>query len=258
MITLLSPSKGQDFTTPAPVSTYTTPDFLDKSWQLIGNLKPLSPQDICKLMAVSEKIATLNVQRFNDFSTPFTPKNSKPAIFSFTGDVYAQIDVADHPPATLEFAQNHLRILSGLYGILRPLDLIQAYRLEMKTRLVTTEGANLYQFWGESLQENIRATLKKHQNKKVVNLASNEYFKALKPQNKLETLTINFKEIKNNKARTIAIYAKRARGLMANYIMRQQIDDHHKLKDFNLAGYQFSKNDSDPRQFTFTRTQPVK
>lgn len=258
MITLLSPSKGQDFHTPAPSNKHTSPYFLEQSQRLISTIKHLSTEDICKLMSVSEKIAALNVQRFNDFSTPFTPTNSKQAIFSFTGDVYAKMDVADYPSTSLEFAQNHLRILSGLYGVLRPLDLIQPYRLEMKTKLITAESENLYQFWGEDLQENISATLEKHQNKKVINLASNEYFKAIKPRKKLDILTINFKEIKNNKARTIAIFAKRARGLMANYIMRQQIDDHHMLKLFKESGYIFSKNDSCTSQFTFTRPQPEK
>ncbi len=257
MITLLSPSKGQDFTTAAPTTTSTTPFFIDQSQQLIETLQTYSSQALRELMSVSERIADLNVERFKNFGTPFNLQNSKQAIFSFTGDVYSQFDATTLAAAGLEFSQNHLRILSGLYGLLRPLDLILAYRLEMKTRLVTTQGDNLYQFWGEQVQERINDTLKGHTNKKVINLASNEYWQVIKPQKQLDTLTINFKEIKNNnKARVVAIFAKRARGLMANYIMRHSIDDHNHLKNFNIAGYTFSGGDSDQDQFTFPRPQP--
>jgi cytoplasmic iron level regulating protein YaaA (DUF328/UPF0246 family) len=256
MITLLSPSKGQDFTTAPPTSTYTTPFFLEKSQQLINTLQPYSAEAIQELMAVSRKIADLNVERFHNFSTPFTPQNSTQALFSFTGDVYSQLAATTLTNEGVHFAQNHLRILSGLYGLLRPLDLIQAYRLEMKTKLGTTQGENLYQFWGEQVQAKISDTLQGHTNKKIINLASNEYFKAIQPKNKLDILTINFKEIKNNKARVIAIFAKRARGLMAHHIMQHGIDDHNHLKNYNGAGYCFSREDSDQKQFTFTRPQP--
>jgi cytoplasmic iron level regulating protein YaaA (DUF328/UPF0246 family) len=258
MITLLSPSKGQNFTTPPPTATCTTPVFTDQIKELIQTLKPYTSVEIQQLMAVSEKIADLNVKRFEQFTLPFTQSNSKQAIFSFTGDVYSQIEANRYSDHVLEFGQQHLRILSGLYGILRPLDLIQPYRLEMKTKLATAKDVNLYQFWGERLQDELSSTLKSHTNKRVVNLASNEYFKAVKAKKKLDILTINFKEVKNGKARVIAIFAKRARGLMANYIMLHTIDDHLALKGFSKAGYIYSDQDSDQSQFTFTRPQPVK
>lgn len=258
MITLLSPSKGQDFETPAPISQYTLPRFLEQSTQLINSIKTFSSQDIQDLMSVSEKIATLNVRRFQNFTTPFTPKNSKQALFSFTGDVYSQIETSLYPQEVLQFGQDHLRILSGLYGLLRPLDLIQPYRLEMKTKLTTSKADNLYQFWSTRLSERIKQDLAEHTNTKVINLASNEYFKAVKPKNNLDILTINFKEIKDHKARVIAIFAKRARGLMAHHIMQNRIDDHVALQQFDSAGYCFSQNDSDTKQYTFTRPQPVK
>lgn len=258
MITLLSPSKGQDFRTPPPVTACTTPVFTEQIELLIQTLKPYTSTEIQQLMSVSEKIADLNVKRFEQFALPFTQNNSKQAIFSFTGDVYSQIEADHYSEKVLEFGQQHLRILSGLYGILRPLDLMQPYRLEMKTKLATQRDANLYQFWGERLRDELSSTLKSHTNKKVVNLASNEYFKAVKPKKKLDILTINFKEVKNGKARVIAIFAKRARGLMANYIMLNTIDDHLALKDFSQTGYIYSDQDSDQSQFTFTRPQPVK
>ncbi len=258
MITLLSPSKGQDFSNSSPSTTFTIPFFLDRSEKLIQTIQPYSVHGIRELMDVSENIADLNVQRFQDFRTPFTLQNAKQAIFSFTGDVYSRINATDYSATTLKFSQNHLRILSGLYGLLRPLDLIQPYRLEMKTKLATDEGDNLYQFWGDKILAKIQQTLQTHASPKVINLASNEYFKVIKPKQHLDILTNNIKEIKNNKALTIAIFAKRARGLMANHIMQYGIDDHHTLKDFSEAGYCFSTGDSDTKQFTFTRPQPVK
>ncbi len=256
MITLLSPSKGQDFVSNAPSQHCTAPFFLEQTKKLIETLQPYSSQDIQELMSVSEKIADLNVQRFDNFTTPFTRENSKQAIFSFTGDVYSRIEADHYADDILTFAQNHLRILSGLYGLLRPLDLIQAYRLEMKTKLTTAMGDNLYQFWGKQIHEKITHSLRNHANKKVINLASAEYFKVIRPKNNLDILTINFKEIKNNKARVIAIFAKRARGLMANYIIQNSIDDHTRLQEFTVSGYCYSAQDSDEKQFTFTRQQP--
>ncbi len=256
MITLLSPSKGQDFATSSPFSQHTIPIFIDRSQELINVLKTYSSTDIQKLMSVSEKIADLNVNRFQNFTTPFTFKNSKQAIFSFTGDVYSRIESQSYSKEVLQFGQNHLRILSGLYGLLRPLDLIQPYRLEMKTKLPTVERKNLYQFWGSEVKDAITSTLHNHTNKKIINLASNEYFKVLKPQKDLDIITINFKEIKNNKARVIAIFAKRARGLMAHHIMQHRIDDHAQLKQFTASNYCFSAHDSDAAQYTFTRLQP--
>lgn len=256
MITLLSPSKGQNFTAPVGNIPATTPLFLNRAQELISHLQKYSSPELQKLMSISTKIADLNVSRYQHFTTPFTTSNSKQALFSFIGDVYGQMDVATYSLNVLEFSQNHLRILSGLYGVLRPLDLIQAYRLEMKTKLTTATTKNLYGFWGEELQLHLKRELQSHPNPKIINLASKEYFKAIKPKKNLDILTINFKEVKNGKTRIIAIFAKRARGLLANYIMQHTIDDHQELTAFTGAGYRFSKNDSDQSQFTFTRPQP--
>ena len=209
-------------------------------------------------MAVSPKIADLNQQRFQQFSTPFTPKNSKAALFAFTGDAYSRLAVTRYNQQQLAFSQTHITILSGLYGLLRPLDLMQAYRLEMKTKLADTWGANLYQFWGDKIGKLIHRRLAEHQNPIIINLASAEYLKVIKPRNKLAIITINFKEIKNTKARTVAIFAKRARGLMADYIIKNQIDHQDELLKFRADNYRYSPNDSSQDQLTFIRPQPAR
>lgn len=257
MITLLSPSKGQDFEGPAGVTASTTPELLDHSQELIDALRTYDSVGLQGLMAISQKIADLNVARFKDFSLPFDKHNSKQALCAFTGDVYGAMAVDHYKEADFAFAQDHLRILSGLYGCLRPLDLIQPYRLEMKTKLATKRGANLYRFWGKLLAESINAALAGHQHQVVVNLASHEYFKAV-DSTKLgaEILTINFKEIKDGKARVVAIFAKRARGMMADFIVRQRLDEPTGLRDFCQGGYRFDAGQSDHGQYTFVRPQP--
>ena len=257
MIVTLSPSKGQDFDTPAQTDLYTQPVALAKSRQLIKELRKLDPPALQKLMAISENIADLNVARYKSFKTPFSPANAKQAILAFKGDVYRGLDVAHYSKADFEFAQDHLRILSGLYGCLRPLDLIQPYRLEMKTRLANPEGDTLYQFWGDRITRELNKALKEQSEPVLVNLASNEYFKSVKP--KLldgRLLTVNFKEIKEGKARVIAVFAKRARGLMADYIIRNRVDRVEGIKDFSAEGYRFSVEASDDRQWAFSRPQP--
>ncbi len=214
--------------------------------------------DLRQLMNISEKIASLNVNRYREFSLPFTPKNAKQSLFAFKGDVYNRIPVDTYSEEDLTYAQAHLRILSGLYGTLRPLDLIQPYRLEMKTRLKTAAGANLYQFWGERITQSLNdamAALKEAP--LLVNLASNEYFKAVKPKLlKGHLLTLHFREIKNGKSRVIAIFAKRARGMMADFLLKNRVRDPEQIKQFNAAGYRFSKNDSDEKNWRFVRLQP--
>ena len=209
------------------------------------------------MMAISENIATLNVERFKTFKTPFTTKNAKQAIFAFKGDVYGGFDLESFNDDDYAYAQDHLRILSGLYGCLRPLDLIQPYRLEMKTKLKNDRGDNLYQFWGEHITDSINKELKKQKEPVLINLASNEYFKSIKPK-LLEgrLLNINFKETKAGKTRIVAIFAKRARGMMADYIIRNRIERAEDLKQFKLAGYQFDEALSDEKQWTFERPQP--
>lgn len=257
MLITLSPSKGQDFVE-APLSKkYSKPTDIDDSELLIKELKKINSKQIQEMMAVSENIAKLNVGRFKSFSTPFTTKNAKQAIFAFKGDVYGGLELNDFTEDDYAFAQDHLRILSGLYGCLRPLDLIQPYRLEMKTKLKNDRGDNLYQFWDDRITKSINKELKKQKEAILINLASNEYFKSVKPK-LLEgrLLNINFKETKDGKTRIVAIFAKRARGMMADYIIRNRIERSEDIKKFKLGGYKFNKALSDDKQWTFERPQP--
>jgi cytoplasmic iron level regulating protein YaaA (DUF328/UPF0246 family) len=257
MIITLSPSKGQDFETPGLTKKYSRPADLKASELLIKELRKIKSEKLQALMGVSSNLAELNVARYKSFKTPFTPKNARQALLAFKGDVYGGIDVEHFSAEDYDYAQDHLRILSGLYGCLRPLDLIQPYRLEMKTRLKNPRGDNLYQFWGEEITNSLNKALKKQQQAVLVNLASNEYFKSVKP--KLlqgELLNINFKETKNGKTRVVAIFAKRARGMMADYIIRNRIEAPAGLKKFRKEGYRFSKELSDDKQWTFERPQP--
>jgi cytoplasmic iron level regulating protein YaaA (DUF328/UPF0246 family) len=257
MLITLSPSKGQDFETPALSKTFSKPHALKDSELLIKELRKIKQQDIQQLMSVSENIAKLNTDRYQSFKTPFTPKNAKQAIFAFKGDVYSGIDIEAYSDADLEYAQKHLRILSGLYGCLRPLDLIQPYRLEMKTKLHNVRGDNLYQFWGDRITDELNKALEKQQQPVLVNLASNEYFKSVKPkQLKGRLLNINFKETKDGKTRVVAIFAKRARGMMTDYILRNRIEKPEDIKKFRQGGYRFRKELSDEKQWTFARPQP--
>jgi len=257
MIITLSPSKGQDFETPGLTMKYSRPADIKDSELLIRELRKIKAADLQALMDVSSNIAELNTGRYQSFKTPFTTKNARQAIFAFKGDVYSGIDVEHFNADDFDYAQDHLRILSGLYGCLRPLDLIQPYRLEMKTKLKNPRGDNLYQFWGEAITNSLNKVLKKQQEPVLVNLASNEYFKSVKP--KLlqgELLNINFKETKNGKTRVVAIFAKRARGMMADYIIRNRIESPTGIRKFRKGGYRFSRELSDDKQWTFERPQP--
>lgn len=257
MIITLSPSKGQDFESDAVPPKASSPGMLNDSLLLIEELRKYSSEQVGRLMEVSENIANLNVERYQQFSTPFTRENARPALFAFKGDVYRGIPVVDYSAADLKFAQDHLRILSGLYGCLRPLDLIQPYRLEMKTRLPTPRGDNLYQFWGERITHCLNDELERQKEPVLINLASNEYFKAVKPrQLKGRLLQVNFKEVKGGKARVIAVFAKRARGMMTDFIIRNRLEEPEDLQQFDREGYRFSAADSDQKQWTFTRPQP--
>ena len=257
MLITLSPSKGQDFVEPSLSSKHSKPADLKDSELLIKELRKVNSKQIQQMMTVSENIANLNVGRFKSFSTPFTTKNSKQALFAFKGDVYGGLDLEKFTEDDFSYAQDHLRILSGLYGCLRPLDLIQPYRLEMKTKLKNDRGENLYQFWGDRITSRINKELKKQQEPVLVNLASNEYFKSVKPK-LLEgrLLNIAFKETKAGKTRVVAIFAKRARGMMADYIIRNRVEKPEDLKKFKLGGYKFNKALSDDKQWTFERPQP--
>ncbi len=257
MIITLSPSKGQDFDSPAATTQFTLPQQLEQSQLLVEAAKMHDLEAIQSMMKVSENLARLTVQRFEQFETPFTVKNAKQALFAFKGDVYSMIDVENYTDETLDFAQAHLRILSGLYGYLRPLDLIQAYRLEMKTKLESSRGANLYAFWDQRITDLLNRDLRLQSEPTLINLASNEYFKSIKiKQLEGRLLNINFKESKAGKTRVIAIFAKRARGLMANWIVEDKIENSERLKAFDLESYSFDAALSDDRQWTFSRPQP--
>jgi cytoplasmic iron level regulating protein YaaA (DUF328/UPF0246 family) len=259
MLIALSPSKGQDFTEPAPIDTFTMPVHLKESLILVKEARKMQCDELQALMCVSDNIARLNVERFKNFHTPFTLENAKQALFAFKGDVYRGLSAVQYTADDLSYAQDHLRMLSGLYGVLRPLDLIQPYRLEMKTKLDNPRGANLYTFWGDGITQRLNEALAKQQEKILINLASNEYFKAVKPK-LLEgrLLTLNFKEVKNGKARVIAVFAKRARGMMTDIILRHRIEYSEQLKQVEIAGYQYVESLSDDKQWTFTRPQPKK
>jgi cytoplasmic iron level regulating protein YaaA (DUF328/UPF0246 family) len=257
MLITLSPSKGQDFTEAPLTKKHTKPADLKDSELLIKELRKIKSKELQELMTVSENIAELNVKRFKKFTTPFTVKNAKQAIFAFRGDVYSGINIEEFTEDDYTYAQDHVRILSGFYGCLRPLDLIQPYRLEMKTKLKNPRGDNLYQFWDNRITKSINKELKKQKEPVLVNLASNEYFKSVKPK-MLEgrLLNINFKETKDGKTRIVAIFAKRARGMMTDYIIRNRIEKPEDIKKFKLGGYKFNKALSDDKQWTFERPQP--
>ncbi|MDH5600343.1 MAG: peroxide stress protein YaaA [Gammaproteobacteria bacterium] len=256
MLIVISPAKTLDYETPAKTSVFTTPDYLDHSQRLIKRLRNLSSLDISELMKVSTKIADLNFDRYESWKKPFTQKNAKQAILAFKGDVYTGLDAETFKADDFKFAQNHLRVLSGLYGLLRPLDLMQPYRLEMGTKLDTEEGKNLYEFWGAGITEGLNKQLKKIKSDTLINLASNEYFKSVKPKELNATIiTPAFKEYKNGEYKMIGIYAKKARGLLSRYIIKNKLSDAEDIKSFNEEGYRFNKTLSKGNNWVFTRKQ---
>lgn len=253
MLTVISPAKTLDFDTPSHTDRHTEPRFLSQSQQLIDQLKKLSSQEIASLMKVSDKLAGLNMARFQQWKTPFTEKNAKQAILAFKGDVYTGLDAETLDEQDLDFAQQHLRILSGLYGVLRPLDLMQPYRLEMGTPFQNKAGRDLYAFWGEQLQKSLEAE-PALQDGVLINLASNEYFKAVNAKKlKATIITPVFKDWKNGQYKMISFYAKKARGLMSRYIIDQKINSPEKLKQFDSEGYRYSEEMSQKNDWVFIR-----
>jgi len=241
MITVISPAKNLDYDTPAHIDTFTQPELLEHSEELMTVCRELSPQQIGSLMKISDKLSGLNAARFSEWAQPFTPDNAKQAVLAFNGDVYTGLDASSLDEDTLSYAQSHLRILSGLYGVLKPLDLMQAYRLEMGTKLENTRGKNLYEFWGTVIAEKLNEALAAEGATQLVNLASNEYFKAVnKKALKADIITPVFKDCKNGQYKVISFYAKKARGMMARYIMENQVTSLEALKAFDVAGYYFS------------------
>jgi len=256
MLVLLSPAKTLDFETPPVSDLATKPDFLRQSKELIDVLKKLAPHDVSSLMGISDKLGQLNYDRYHQWKTPFTPKNAKQAALAFKGDVYTGLDAERLKPKDFEFAQEHLRILSGLYGLLRPMDLIQPYRLEMGTKLANPKGDNLYQFWGERLTQALNEQLAQLSNPVVVNLASNEYFKSVQPKAlQAPVITPVFKDLKNGQYKVISFYAKKARGMMAAHIVQKRLKQAEKLKQFTGGGYAYNAELSKGEQWVFTRDE---
>ncbi|MEL6488768.1 MAG: peroxide stress protein YaaA [Cyanobacteria bacterium J06621_3] len=253
MLMVISPAKSLDYSGPN-YPHFTVPAVLDRSETLVQRLSEYNPEQLSELMKISDKLAQLNHQRFQDFQTPFTPENAKQALLVFDGDVYKDIDVQNYDDDDLSFAQAHLRILSGLYGILRPLDLMQPYRLEMGTKLATDKGKNLYEFWGDRLANLINAELEKQPEPCLVNLASNEYFKSINRKAlNAKVLNIAFKENKNGVYKIVAIYAKRARGMMVDFVIRNRIENPELMKGFDRDGYSFNAELSDENTWVFCR-----
>ena len=256
MLMLISPAKKLDFETVANTKDYTEASFLEDSMELIEELRELSEKDVSKLMKLSDALAELNYNRFHDFSLPFDLENAKQALYAFRGDVYTGLDADTLTKKELKFAQKHLRILSGLYGLLKPLDLMQAYRLEMGTKFKNTRGKDLYEFWGMKLTDELNATLKKQKTEVLLNLASNEYFKSVKKKEiNAEIINPVFKDEKNGQYKIISFYAKKARGLMVRYVLDNQITDVEDIKNFDYEDYSYSADLSKGNDWVFTRAE---
>ena len=257
MLMVISPAKTLDYTSPLATQEYSLPRYLEQSSQLIEVLRTLSPNQLAELMQLSDKLAGLNVARFTQWQPDFTLENARQAILAFRGDVYTGLDADSLSAADFKYAQQHLRILSGLYGVLRPLDLMQPYRLEMGTKLDNPVGANLYEFWGEQITDSLNQCLAEQNTDILLNLASNEYFKAVKPkQLKATLIDVDFKDCKNGQYKIISFYAKKARGMMARYVIENKIDSVAGLRKFNTQGYYYSAEQSKPEHLVFLRDQP--
>lgn len=255
MITLLSPAKKQDFNDCLLDVEFTKPQAGKHIKELVAELKKYKPAQIKRLMSVSDNLAKLNYERYQRFEPGrFNVNNAKQAVFAFKGDAYQSLNVMDFKQAELDFMQEHLLILSGLYGYLRPLDLIQPYRLEMKTKLKNPRANDLYGYWGDTITKAIQKQLESHQRKTIVNLASKEYFQAIQLK-KLDAkvVEVQFKELKNGQYKVVGMLAKRARGLMARYIMKHKIDTLVKLKQFKEAGYHYHESFSSADTLVFVR-----
>jgi cytoplasmic iron level regulating protein YaaA (DUF328/UPF0246 family) len=254
MLLVVSPAKKLDFESPLATTNTSQASLLAHSEILIERCLELSSDQIASLMKLSDKLAGLNAARFGEWSLPFTPKNARPAVLAFNGDVYSGLDANSFSDDDFTFSQQHFRILSGLYGLLKPLDLMQAYRLEMGTKLDNVRGTNLYQFWGDIITNELNQALVEQGDDVLINLASNEYFKAVNKKSLNATIiTPQFKDWKNGQYKMISFFAKKARGLMARYIIQNQISNVEQLKDFDLAGYQFSSDFSQGNELVFTR-----
>ena len=258
MLAVVSPAKNLDFSS-TDLKKFSQPDFLDDTKELVEVARKQSRSDIKRLMKLSDNLAELNFQRYQDFSFPFDLDNAKQAVLAFNGDTYVGLDAGSLNKKDLDFAQKQLRILSGLYGYLKPLDLIQPYRLEMGTKLLNGRGGDLYSFWGKDIAKAVNSDEAKSKNKALINLASNEYSKAIdRKALEVPVITPTFKEIKDGQARVLGMFAKQARGMMARFMILNRIKDPEGLKDFDLGGYRFQPKLSSETDWVFTRKQPPK
>ncbi|MCH7294262.1 peroxide stress protein YaaA [Acinetobacter higginsii] len=256
MLALISPAKTLDYTTALPKDTHTQPRLLAQSQQLIDVCRKLSATEIASLMTVSEKIANLNVERFRDWNADFDFSNARQALFAFKGDVYTGLDAYHLKDQDIDFAQQHLRMLSGLYGLLRPLDLMMPYRLEMGTKLKNSRGHNLYEFWGSIITDQINQDLAEIDAKVLVNLASDEYYKSVNEKKiQAEIIKPVFLDQKNGKYKVISFYAKKARGLMARYLIENKLSQVEQLKAFDSEGYYFDAESSSNKELVFKRDE---
>lgn len=254
MLILISPAKTLDYQSPLATTRFTLPELLDHSQQLIHEARKLSAPQIKKLMNISDKLADLNATRFHDWQPNFTPENARQAILAFKGDVYTGLQAATFSEEDFDFAQQHLRMLSGLYGVLRPLDLMQPYRLEMGIRLENVKGKDLYQFWGDVITHKLNEVIETQGIRFVINLASDEYFKSVKPKKlNAELIKPVFLDEKNGKFKVISFYAKKARGLMSRFIIDNRLTEPEQLKDFNREGYFFDEEASANGELVFKR-----
>ena len=254
MLIVISPAKTLDYSVD-PKSNHTAPQFLSQSSKLIKTLKEKEPKDIASLMGLSDKLATLNFDRYQSWkAAKSVSSDAKPSMLVFKGDVYQGLNAEDFSNKDLKFAQKHLRILSGLYGILRPMDIMKPYRLEMGTKLETSKGKNLYEFWGELVQNNVIDDLSSQKSDLLINLASKEYFSVLgKMPEFINVVSPVFKDYKSGKYKIISFYAKKARGLMARWIIQNKVTDFEELINFDIDGYKYSKAESTTSEPVFLR-----
>ncbi|WP_449431257.1 peroxide stress protein YaaA [Pseudomonas putida] len=258
MLTVISPAKTLDYETPPVTERFTLPQYLDDSQELIGQLRDLSPLQIGELMHLSDKLAGLNAARFGSWTPDFTPANAKQALLAFKGDVYTGLDAQSLGEDDLSHAQQHLRMLSGLYGLLRPLDLMQPYRLEMGTKLANARGKDLYAFWGTRISEWLNQALADQGDDLLLNLASNEYFSAVKRSAlNARVINVDFKDWKNGQYKIISFYAKKARGMMSRFVIQQRVNDPQQLKQFDVQGYYYSAEQSKADHLVFLRDHPL-
>jgi uncharacterized protein len=254
MLMVISPAKTLDYQTPPATQRYTQPEHLEHAQDLITQLRDFSPAQIAELMHLSDKLAGLNAARFGSWTPNFTPDNAKQALLAFKGDVYTGLQAEDFSEADFDFAQTHLRMLSGLYGVLRPLDLMQPYRLEMGTKLANPRGKDLYAFWGERISGWLNQALAAQGDEVLLNLASNEYFGAVKRKAlQARVIDTEFRDWKNGQYKIISFYAKKARGLMARHVIKQRLRTPEELKGFNDQGYAYSAEHSSADKLVFLR-----